>query len=423
LARKDGALSSLLFPQCWAAGDRAGAGGEMPPMTMQGEASARERMRCFDGLRGVLASYVVLHHMVPLLALDGAAAKVARLFEYGGAAVDVFLILSGLVILQSLAVFHDRALPFLAARAARLLPCYLLALAMAMLAASFPLPWDAMDWLNGVSSAREQWPIGWPDQPLTHVVLHLTMAHGLLPNAVLPYADISLLGPAWSLSNEWQFYVLIAALVAWFHCQLWVIVMLLLLLAAVALPTNDILLGGDDGFTMAFLPLKAHYFALGIATTVLFRPQVSAADAWRLLLCLGATMLIAGLSGGLNKLPPLLAWAACALAQRLPTLTLLSPLRRVLQSPPLLWLGAISYPLYLVHDPVLRLLVVVLAPWLTGHGLAFTLLWGGASVLLALGLAAWMRKHVELPGIAWGKAMLQRRWQTRSTALPPLASS
>jgi peptidoglycan/LPS O-acetylase OafA/YrhL len=95
----------------------------------------------------------------------------------------------------------------------------------------------------------------------------------------------------------------------------------------------------------------------------------------------------------------------------------------VLQSPPLLWLGALSYPLYLVHEPVQRLLAVVLAPWLTGHGLAFSLLWGSTTVLLALGLAAWMRKHVELPGLARGKAMLQERWPTRSTALPPLASS
>jgi peptidoglycan/LPS O-acetylase OafA/YrhL len=392
-------------------------------MAMQGEASARERMRCFDGLRGVLASYVVLHHMMPLLALDGTAAKVARLFEYGGAAVDVFLMLSGLVILQSLVAFHDRALPFLAARATRLFPCYLPALAIAMLAASFPLPWDTMDWLHNTSSAREQWPIGWPDQPLTHVVLHLTMTHGLLPNAVLPYTDIAILGPAWSLSNEWQFYLLIAALTAWFGRQLWTMVTLLLVLAAVALPANHILLGANDGFTMAFLPLKAHYFALGIATAALFQSQISAADASRLLLCLGVTMLIAGLNDGLTKLLPPLAWAACALAQRFPTLMLLYPLRRVLQSPPLLWLGAISYPLYLVHDPVQRLLAVVLAPWLTGHGLAFTLLWGGASVLLALRLAAWMRKHVELPGIARGKAMLQGRWQTPSTALPPLASS
>ena len=57
------------------------------------------RMVCLDGLRGGLAFYVMLSHTLPFAPLP---AWLLWLFQHGGAAVDVFFILSGLVIVQSL---------------------------------------------------------------------------------------------------------------------------------------------------------------------------------------------------------------------------------------------------------------------------------------------------------------------------------
>ena len=57
------------------------------------------RMECLDGLRGVLAVYVLLGHMAPFAA---APRWLAGLFSHGGAAVDMFFILSGMVIVGSL---------------------------------------------------------------------------------------------------------------------------------------------------------------------------------------------------------------------------------------------------------------------------------------------------------------------------------
>lgn len=56
-----------------------------------------KRLECLDGLRGVLAVYVMLGHMAPFAALPS---WIAGSLSHGGAAVDVFFMLSGLVILR-----------------------------------------------------------------------------------------------------------------------------------------------------------------------------------------------------------------------------------------------------------------------------------------------------------------------------------
>ena len=97
------------------------------------------RMVCLDGLRGVLACYVMLSHTLPFAPLP---AWLHWLFQHGGAGVDVFFILSGLVIVQSLASFAYRPRPFLIARVARIYPVFLVvfvfAVAVQPLATGFP---------------------------------------------------------------------------------------------------------------------------------------------------------------------------------------------------------------------------------------------------------------------------------------------
>ena len=55
-----------------------------------------KRLECLDGLRGALAIYVMLGHMAPFATMP---AWLQRALSHGGAAVDVFFILSGFVII------------------------------------------------------------------------------------------------------------------------------------------------------------------------------------------------------------------------------------------------------------------------------------------------------------------------------------
>ena len=126
-------------------------------------------------------------------------------------AVDVFFILSGLVIVQSLASFGYRPRPFLIARVARIFPVFLVVFAVRVAVQPLASGFSLMPWIDQNSTLRYLWPSGWPNDWAVGIVTHLTMTHGLFPDGVLPHLWLGFLGAAWSLSTEWQFYLLAVA--------------------------------------------------------------------------------------------------------------------------------------------------------------------------------------------------------------------
>ena len=96
-----------------------------------------KRLECLDGLRGLLAVYVMLSHMAPFAVLP---TWIAHPLSHGGAGVDMFFILSGLVIVGSLEKYHLQVRPFLIARAARIFPVFLIMFTFALTVQ--PLPHD-----------------------------------------------------------------------------------------------------------------------------------------------------------------------------------------------------------------------------------------------------------------------------------------
>ncbi len=73
---------------------------------------------------------------------------------------------------------------------------------------------------------------------------------------------------------------------------------------------------------------------------------------------------------------------------------------------PLLYLGAISYPLYLVNEPVERLLALWLGPLLGHQPLHFSLVFLPLSGLLSLAAAALLHHGVERPFMQHNKKIL-----------------
>ncbi|WP_459698058.1 acyltransferase family protein [Acidisoma sp. C75] len=381
------------------------------------------RMRAMDGLRGLLALYILAGHSLPLLWPVPGAGWLTGLFSHGRAAVDLFFCLSGLVILHALGAGGLegalQAKRFLALRAGRLLPVYLLALLLAALSLWAGNPYPLMPWLAtagaGVEGAvRDILAPGWPAAPAAHLAAHLALVQGLLPPAVLPDAEYALLGPAWSLSTEWQFYALLALALA---AAPWLLRpaargplggiapaaagLILLGLLGSALP----LAPAAWQFGRAFLPREAWYFALGMASApLLARPHDPAARRGYGLVLLAALGLSLGAGGGPALLVPL-AWTLCLIAEaglgrggRL--------LGALLAQPALSTAAAISYPLYLLHVPVQRLLMLALGPLAQGDWRLFSLLWGPAAVLLPLALAALVHHAVEEPCRRWSRALI-----------------
>ena len=370
-------------------------------------------MACLDGLRGGLAVYVMLSHLAPFAAIPG---WIAGALSHGGAAVDVFFALSGMVIATSLDRFAWRPGPFLRARVRRIFPLFLAVFALAVALQPLALPFASMPWIGPASPARFIWSGGWPAAWAPELLAHLTMTHGLFPRAILPDAWVSFLGAAWSLSTEWQFYALLAALAAGRGERArGALPWLMLALGAAGLAWA---LAAPPGwrFSRAFLPNKAQYFALGIAGADW---QARApGSGWRYAAALAAALALSLAQGGVGKIAAPLVWTLCLAAERggVPWLAALLRLRAAQA------LGAISYALYLVNEPVQKALGMVLARAADGNAALFTVLWLLGAILLPLAAAWALHVAIERPiarargPIAWaGGLIMQARGPLSAT--------
>lgn len=157
-----------------------------------------------DGVRGLAALYVVMHHawMISSLRWSGRAANVARiLLERGHIAVDVFIVLSGFCLM--LPVTHGNGTirggwaHFFWKRARRILPPYYIALGFSAVAALTVLKrptgtlWDVCIPVTGFGA-----------------ITHLLLIHELFRSTFLQINAVF-----WSVAVEWKIYFLFPLLV------------------------------------------------------------------------------------------------------------------------------------------------------------------------------------------------------------------
>jgi peptidoglycan/LPS O-acetylase OafA/YrhL len=357
-----------------------------------------KRLECLDGLRGMLAVYVLLGHMAPFAVLPGLIQSVV---SHGGAAVDLFFVLSGLVIVKALDRAGGHANAFLIARAARIFPVFLPVFAVSVALQAWSCGFGEMPWVGPDNAARSICVTAWPRTWLPEILAHLTMTHGLFPKAVLPDVWVSFLGATWSLSTEWQFYVLALALYAAGRRRLvWVLLAMAAAGAAWRLSAPELW-----QFSRAFLPNKAHFFALGVASLPVVRSEAGALRRYAAVLA--ASLALCATQGSPGHMLPPLAWTLCLAVQMRPDAAGLWWLGQVLRSRVAAYLGAISYCVYLVNEPIHKLLSGALSGLADGDAGLFTLMWVPSSILLPLGVSAWLHWHLELPALRWGRGLAQ----------------
>jgi peptidoglycan/LPS O-acetylase OafA/YrhL len=368
-----------------------------------------QRFGRLDGLRGLLAVYVMLGHALPFTDVPGWLVGWAA---HGAAAVDLFFCLSGFVVINSLERYGFRVLPFFGARVRRLVPVYWCVLALAV-GLSFVGPaWAVMNWVRPGSPAAYIWVAGVPGHFTWHLLAHLAFLQGILPAGLLPWAYLTLLGPAWSLSTEWQFYGLMAGFFAWRPDRVaaarWM-AWLAYGLAGAAVGYHAVAgeLPPFWRFSRAFLPDAAGYFALGLASAAWLRGGGALVLVVTGLVAAGLGLCSGEVSRGLIPV----GWGAVLAAQFCDGMPVLP---RLLEWRPVRFLGAVSYPLYLVNEPVQRAAALMVAPWVHGDVVVFTAVW----LPLALGgpvLAAWgLHRWVEGPAMRW-------RWGASRGCQPTLA--
>lgn len=379
-----------------------------PPITAarfssQASATGSARIVGLESLRGLMALWVVLTHVLTASGIDTASWHgPLKLLGRGVDAVDVFVIMSGFVIWMLLDSANEGYLHFIVRRVFRLYPLYLVCLLASIpmmslaVTALRALPWDAAhnaDRLQIFADTAAHLP--------SHLAAHLTMLHGAVPDSWQPSAAYAILGQAWSISLEWQFYVLAPLLFALCLRRAGFAALALFALALHFLPFAPGSLMGQQSF---LLP-KLYLFVIGMASYLAWKHQdalPAAAINW--LLPVGV------LAAGVTRSLPLVIWAACFLAilavHRGARGPLESIVARLLSLPAMRFIGEISYSLYLSHMVILYLLLYTLMPYAQSLGQAGHL----ASMLvgvpvLAVALSAVLHRWVELPGIAIGKRL------------------
>jgi peptidoglycan/LPS O-acetylase OafA/YrhL len=326
------------------------------------------RFQEIDVFRGIAALWVVLFHFVlryqaPDIALTTELPGIRRLSttiaavlpDFGLLPVYWFFMISGFVIIWTLErceTWQD----FAVSRISRLYPVYWCAMTLTFLAGSL-------------------WPLKVQSYTLPQYVVNLTMLQEILG---VPHID----GVYWSLTVELVFYVGMAGLfvLGWLRylpylCLLW----------ALACMTNQLLaIQGVDVFwrvqKYALLP-QGHFLIAGIMFYQLWRGRFFGLCHTILGLCLVSIFLAYPVT---EAVVCVLFFAAFWLAidQRLGFIV----------SRPLLWLGSVSYALYLSH----QMLGFRLMRTLESHGLSRT-----GAILAAIGmvlvLAHLLTRLVERP--------------------------
>jgi peptidoglycan/LPS O-acetylase OafA/YrhL len=377
--------------------------------------ASRNRTFLMDVLRGLLASWVVLHHIVLAAGFDPDRYPWRLLAHHGQEAVLVFFILSGFAIAKSLQAWPQHWSSFLVARFWRIYPVYLIALAIGAavcgLSASLGIGWFA----DLGRAGFEAWDPNEGSPRWLHVLLHLTQLHGVVPAAWLPHADTSLVAPAWSLSTEFQFYAIAPALsllllrrVAGVRPMLPALLLLAALVANVAIV---------PAVAPASLLRYLDLFVLGIAGAVLHTSN----RRGKLLYCLLAVVVAAaGWYGGRiivanAVLVWLLFWVASTVAPARMTETRIGAFG--------LFVGALSYPLYLIHYPLMRLSLIAARGLWPDDRAIFLAAWIPASILLSYVAAFLLHHFVELRGTRFGKQVAMRcEMRGRGLAVQPRSS-
>ena len=223
-------------------------------------------VREFEGLRGLMALWVVIGHWATSVPLSFAPLPPKL---YNAYAVDVFIMLSGFAIFTMMEQKRESYLPYITRRAMRIFPVYLF-----FLAVSFVLqPLAQQAFATGFPAYMQDRRVEIAANSLTywwqHLLAHITLLHGLIPNRILPDTDFAFLGQAWSLSIEWQFYLLapfLLLLVRERNRIVSTVAVALLVLLSIIISRR---LG------VGFIGQKLHLFGIGIATFYVMRSAFS----------------------------------------------------------------------------------------------------------------------------------------------------
>ncbi|MCB1099200.1 MAG: acyltransferase [Verrucomicrobiae bacterium] len=364
------------------------------------------KLEQLDGLRGLMAWWVVFAHLVSLTGNTGEY-RVVDVIADGRTPVEVFMMLSGFVICFLFVVKGPKFAPYLVSRWFRLFPLFCVCLIVAYFLIGFERAnWSSEFWsVDPELSSRYLGRIDkWRNEGPLYLFSALTLFGGCIPAIVLPNADRPFLPPTWSISLEWQFYLL-APLLIWFIKWRKMKFLLIPVLICALLPGEKWRII-NDSFVLGFLK----YFLIGGISFAWFRKDKNGEIP--ILTSIGC-LLFAFIAGEVSLKIWAIVLAVVSVNVR-GNSRLLGGLDRVLSSRPLRWLGAISYSTYLCHWLIITMynyyhIVYAAKGWSCIQAGAYGLI---VIPPLVLVFSIVLHYAVEQPGINLGRFISRKLWPT-----------
>jgi peptidoglycan/LPS O-acetylase OafA/YrhL len=354
------------------------------------ERMSSPRLAGLDGLRAIAVCAVVIFHVLPGL-LPG-----------GGLGVDIFFVISGFLITGLLFTEHDstgriRLHSFWGRRARRLLPA-LVILVTVCSSAALLIGGDVLVGLGRQVLGAATFSSNW-----------IAIATG---TSYFTDTTPELFKNLWSLAVEEQFYLIwpfVVLLVLLLRRPSQRLVIFLAVAAASAIEMAVLYVPGTDP-TRVYYGTDTHCFglavgaALAVAThTMPRRPLEWPKWSRRLLPIPGALALLAliYLSVEMPTNAPIAFRGGLALVAVLTAIAIWGAIipssfvGKVLDIPPLRWIGARSYGIYLWHWPALVLIVAAFPGWQDSPMSSWLI--GVVAVAITVGAAALSYQFVERP--------------------------
>lgn len=362
-------------------------------MSAPASSPSTSRIAELDALRGLAAMSVLLYHyLTRYQELYGRAHPVTWDFNAGGYGVSLFFMLSGFVIFMTL----DRSRcvwDFVISRCARLFPTF---------------------WVAAVVTYAVVKFCGLPDQQVSvhDAIINLSMLPRLSRAEMID-------GVYWSLEPELFFYLCMGTLLFLGGLKRIRVVLAVWLLFAIV--THVILTGMDASGAVYRLTGKfktacaleyIHFFAIGIIFY-----DVRRSGGWTR----GHALLLALALGMTYWFCQLLEFSIC---MGLTAVLYFATTGKLtwLNARPLLWLGFISYPLYLTHQHP----GYIALHWMDAHDWNPYLATGTVTIG-AIGLAALFSYGIEHPIMKKTRVLMQKRRAAHgslsSATTPPAVSN
>jgi len=362
------------------------------------------RLFGLEGIRGYLALWVWVTHATTMATLPFEKNRGwGWLLANGDTAVGVFIVISGFVIALNVDRSYDGFGRYIVRRAFRLFPVYLVCLLASVLILDYSIELlQNMPWQGGRTGDRVRYLLDSKEHFWIHLGLHVFLLHGVVPNALLNSTSYAFMGQAWSLTLEWQFYLVAPFLFAVANrFKLSMTYVVPAFVALLGLPTFF----GQDSFLLG----KLYLFFVGYVSYRIYKEFLSGdIDRKRALLLFSILALVSLVrwKQGFGAL----GWCCAFVMLYFVSGRAHGVVKWFFTNRLATWLGDLSYAFYCVHMIVLFLCAGLILHVLKVESQNWYAVWMiAASLPISLGASWLLHRLVENPMISAGKTIAYRR--------------